>query len=212
MDALPDEAKQGLAATVVQGLAPEQQQAAAQGVMDALPDEAKQGLAATVVQALPAAQQQAAAQGLIGALPDEAKQGLAATVVQGLAPEQQQAAARGVLDALPSDQRTQLAETVLGSPDKRTREILWYMVVSTLAASVFVFGSMAFVLVYQKKAAEAPLALATTALGGIVGLVATSPGSRAEAEWCIRRTGQGEGRRWRSGAMFLLPGSGQIPN
>jgi len=37
---------------------------------------------------------------------------------------------------------------------------------------------MAFVLIYQKKAAEAPLALATTALGGIVGLVATSPGSR----------------------------------
>jgi hypothetical protein len=147
--------------------------------MDALPDEAKQGLAATVVQGLPAAQQQAAAQGLMDALPDEAKQGLAATVVQGLPAAQQQAAAQGVLDALPNDQRTQLAETVLGSPDKNTRKVLWYVVVSTLAAAVFVFGSMAFVLVYQKKAAEAPLALATTALGGIVGLVATSPGSRS---------------------------------
>jgi hypothetical protein len=158
---------------------PAQQLAAAEGAMDALPDEAKQGLAATVVQGLAPAQQQAAAQGVMDALPDEAKQGLAATVVQGLAPAQQQAAAQGVLDALPNDQRTQLAETVLGSPDKKTRKILWYMVVSTLAAAVFVFGSMAFVLVYQKKAAEAPLALATTALGGIVGLIATSPGSRS---------------------------------
>jgi hypothetical protein len=125
------------------------------------------------------AQQLAAAEGLVDALPDEAKQGLAATVVQGLPAAQQQAAAQGVLDALPDDQRTQLAETVLGSPDKNTRKVLWYVVVSTLAAAVFVFGSMAFVLVYQKKAAEAPLALATTALGGIVGLVATSPGSRS---------------------------------
>ena len=43
MDALPDDAKQGLAASVVQGLAPSQQQAAAQGVIDSLPDDAKQG-------------------------------------------------------------------------------------------------------------------------------------------------------------------------
>lgn len=56
--------------------------------------------------------------------------------------------------------------------------MLWYIVVSTLAAAVFVFGSMAFVPVYRKKAAEAPRALVTTALGGIVGLVATSPGRR----------------------------------
>jgi hypothetical protein len=46
-----------------------------------------------------------------------------------------------------------------------------------MTAAIFVFGSMAFVLIYQGKAAEAPLALATTALGGVVGLVATSPGS-----------------------------------
>ncbi len=178
MDALPDDAKQGLAASVVQGLAPSQQQAAAQGVIDSLPDDAKQGLAASVVQGLAPSQQQAAAQGVIDSLPDDAKQGLAASVVQGLAPSQQQAAAQGVMDALPNDKRTQVAENILGSPDKQTRKMLWYMVVSTLAAAVFVFGSMAFVLVYQKKAAEAPLALATTALGGIVGLVATSPGSR----------------------------------
>jgi hypothetical protein len=36
---------------------------------------------------------------------------------------------------------------------------------------VVTFGVLAFVLIYQRKSAEAPLALATTALGGIVGLL-----------------------------------------
>jgi hypothetical protein len=135
---------------------------------------------ATMSDGLDTSAQQAAAEEMIRALPSEAKQGLAATVVQGLdTPAQQQAAAEQVMRTLPSEQRVQAAENVIGPPDKRTRQVLWYMVVSTLTVAVFVFGSMAFVLVYQKKAAEAPLALATTALGGIVGLVATSPGSRS---------------------------------
>jgi hypothetical protein len=160
---------------------PEEQQAAAKRVIETLPSEAKQGLAATVVQSLDTPQeQQAAAEGVIGTLPSEAKQGLAATVVQSLdTPQEQQAAAEGVMGTLSSQQRAQVAQSVLGTPDTKTRQRLWYVVVFTLAAAVFVFGSMAFVLVYQKKAAEAPLALATTALGGIVGLVATSPGSRS---------------------------------
>ena len=126
------------------------------------------------------AQQLAAAESVIGTLPSDARQSLAATVVQGLdTPEAKQAAAEGVMGALSSQQRAQVAQSVLGTPDARTRQVLWYVVVTTLAVAVFVFGSMAFALVYQKKAAEAPLALATTALGGIVGLVATSPGSRS---------------------------------
>ena len=92
-------------------------------------------------------------------------------------PEQKRAAAEGVVGALSTDQRQQLAESLLGRPDRKTRQNLWYIVIWTMAAAIFVFGSMAFVLIYQKKAAEAPLALATTALGGVVGLVATSPGS-----------------------------------
>ena len=63
----------------------------------------------------------------------DAKQGLAATVVQGLdTPEQQRAAAEGVMSAVPMKQRQQVAQSLLGSPDKRTRQLLWYMVVSTL--------------------------------------------------------------------------------
>ena len=167
-------------AAVVQGLnTPEEQKAAAEGVIGAMSSDAKQGLAATVVQGLDTPEQQkAAAEGVIGAMSSDAKQGLAATVVQGLdTPEQQKAAAEGVMSAVPLKQRQQVAQSLLGSPDKRTRQTLWYMVVSTLIGAIFVFGTMAFVLIYQKKPAEAPLALATTALGGVVGLVATSPGS-----------------------------------
>jgi hypothetical protein len=158
---------------------PEQQKACAEGVIGALPSEAKQDLAASVVQGLDTPEQQkAAAEGVIGALPSEAKQDLAASVVQGLdTPEQQKAAAEGVIGALPVKQRQQVAQSLLGSPDKKTRQNLWYMVVATLVVAIFVFGVMAFVLMYQKKPAEAPLALATTALGGVVGLIATSPGN-----------------------------------
>jgi hypothetical protein len=91
----------------------------------------------------------------------------------------QQAEAAAAIGALPADVKQQVAQAALGSPDQRTRQLLWYMVVATLTAAVFVFGTMAFVLVYQKKAAEAPLGLATGALGAIVGLIATSPGSRS---------------------------------
>jgi hypothetical protein len=125
-------------------------------------------------------QQQAAAEGVINAMPSTAKQDLAASVVKGLdTPEQQQAAAEGVINALSAKQRDQVAQGLLGNPDKKTRQVLWYMVVSTLTLAIFVFGTMAFILIYEKKPAEAPLALATTALGGVVGLVATSPGSHS---------------------------------
>jgi hypothetical protein len=124
-------------------------------------------------------QQKAAAEGVVGALPTEAKQDLAATVVQSLdTPQQQRAAAEAVVGALPTEQRQQLAEGVLGIPDQRTQQNLWYIVIGVMGLAIFIFGSMAFVLLYQKKPAEAPLALATTALGGVVGLLATSPGSR----------------------------------
>ena len=154
-------------------------QGAAERAMNALTPVEQQDLAAAVVKTLDTPeQQQAAAEGVVGALPNEAKQDLAATVVQSLdTPEQKRAAAEGVVGALSTDQRQQLAESLLGRPDRKTRQNLWYIVIWTMAAAIFVFGSMAFVLIYQKKAAEAPLALATTALGGVVGLVATSPGS-----------------------------------
>jgi hypothetical protein len=154
------------------------ERASVEQVMQTMTPETKQHLAAAVVGSLETPEQQrAAAESVVEAMPNETKQDLAAAVVRSLeTPEQQRAAAEGVVGTLPSTQQQQLAEGVLGRPDARTRAKLWYIVVWTMAAAIFVFGTMAFVLIYQKKAAEAPLALATTALGGIVGLVATSPG------------------------------------
>ena len=68
--------------------------------------------------------------------------------------------------------------SILGTPDSKTQRTLWYLVVSTISAAIFVFGVLTFVLILTGRSAEGPLALATTALGGIVGLIATSPGSR----------------------------------
>lgn len=125
---------------------------------------------AASVQGMNPDDQKAAVKGIFDVLSDD---NLASSVVQGLnTPERQ----RNVVSAMPDDQRQQLAST-LGIPDKRTRQILWYVVVGTLALAVFLFGILAFVLILNGKSAEAPLALATTALGGVVGLVATSPGS-----------------------------------
>lgn len=144
-----------------------------------LPPSEQQVLPAVVVRNLDTPEQQrAAAERVVGAVANEAKPDLAASVVQSLdTPEQRRAAAERVVRALPNEQKQQLAQNVLGRPDQKTRRHLWYIVISTMVAAIFVFGSMAFVLIYQGKAAETPLALATTALGGVVGLVATSPGA-----------------------------------
>ncbi|MER5449920.1 hypothetical protein ABT065_30505 [Streptomyces sp. NPDC002764] len=144
----------------------------------ALPDEAKPDLAAALVQGMSTREQQQAVFGsVLDALPDEGKQDLATVLINGMNTDEQKRAAAGrAVDALKPDQRQELARSVLGQPNAKTAQTLWYIVVSTLAAAVFVFGVLAFVLIYQKKPAEAPLALATTALGGVVGLVATSPG------------------------------------
>jgi len=123
-------------------------------------------------------QKRDAAEGVVRALPDEAKHDLAAMVVQSMGtPQQQSAAAEGVVMSLSPKQRKQLAST-LGRPDRTTRQHLWYIVIGAMVTAIFVFGVGVIVLVAKGMHAEAPLALATTALGGVVGLVATSPGSQ----------------------------------
>jgi hypothetical protein len=152
-----------------------------------------------------------AAEHAVGTLAPEEQQDLAATVVQSLdTPEQQRAAAEGAVGALTTQQRQQLAENVLGRPDRETRQNLWYVVIWTMAAAIFVFGSMAFVLIYQKKAAEAPLALATTALGGVVGLVATSLGSGRSAEHSKTRSTHPEPVTVRYKGSLAGPGPGRF--
>jgi len=174
-DLLPATLKQQIRG-VVEGLPAEQKQAAAAAAAAEVPNEATPGLLATVVQALPAEQQQAAAAAAAAAVPNEATPGLVATVVQALPTEQKREAAQAAMSTLSHDQRGELAASILGEPDPRTQQRLWYMVVGTMGLSIFVFGFMAFLLISWKKAGDAPLALATTALGGVVGLVASGPG------------------------------------
>jgi hypothetical protein len=146
----------------------------------ALPAEEQPDLVASVVQGLGTDQQkQAAAGAAVDALSSDAKPDLVASVVQGLGTSQQkQAAAGAAMGALSQADMEAVAANagVLDLPDTKTQRNLWYMVVGTMALAIFAFGIMAFLLLSWGKGAEAPLALATTALGGIVGLIATSPG------------------------------------
>jgi len=169
-------ANPALVSSVVEGLPTEQKQAAAVAAAAEVPNEATPGLVASVVQGLPAEQKQAAAAAAAAEVSNEATPGLVATVVQGLPTEQKREAAQAAMSTLSHDQRGELAASILGEPDPRTQQRLWYMVVGTMGLSIFVFGFMSFLLINWGKASDAPLALATTALGGVVGLVASGPG------------------------------------
>jgi hypothetical protein len=170
-----------LVAEFVQGLdSSEQKQAAAETAAVAVTPEAAPEHVAKVVQQLPSSEQkQEAAAAAAAEVAPEAKPELVAKVVQQLpSNEQKQAAAAAAMGQLSqADQEAvALGAGVLDLPDAITQRRLWYMVVGTMGIAIFVFGVMAFLLLNWGKPAEAPLALATTALGGIVGLVATSPG------------------------------------
>ncbi|MGH3548597.1 MAG: hypothetical protein ACRDQU_10915 [Pseudonocardiaceae bacterium] len=47
--------------------------------------------------------------------------------------------------------------------------------IGTMGAAIFVFGILTFVLVLKGQSADGVIALATTALGGVVGLISPSP-------------------------------------
>ncbi|WP_320777730.1 hypothetical protein [Streptomyces sp. CRN 30] len=146
-----------------------------------LSDGTKSSLTAALMRDIATPEEQrAAAMGMVRSMPDDAGPDVAEALVQGIsAPDQRRAVAERVVGTLHPKQQQRLAESVLGRPDKATRQTLWFIVVWTMTVAVFVFGALAFVLIYRGRPAEAPLALATTALGGVVGLVATSPGSRS---------------------------------
>ena len=90
--------------------------------------------------------------------------------------EEKTAAARAAMGTLSQGQRGALAASILGEPNPQTQQRPWHIVVGTMGLSVFAFGVMAFMLIDRGKASDAPLALATTALGGVVGLIASGPG------------------------------------
>ncbi len=156
-------------------LRPDQQHQVATTTIDGLSAESKQELVGTVVQGLSPDQQHQVATETIDGLSAESKQELVGTVVQSLSPDQQHQVATETIGTLPRADQEDVAATILGVPDRRTQQRLWYIVVGTMGGAIFVFGILTFVLVLLGKSAEGVLALATTALGGVVGLVATSP-------------------------------------
>jgi hypothetical protein len=156
---------------------PDQQQQAAVAAMSALAPESTPAAVGEVVGNLNTpGQQQDTATAAVGALPPDATSAVVARVIGNLStPGQQQDAATAAVGALSPAGQQAVLTSLLGTPDPKTQRTLWYIVVSTIAAAIFVFGVLTFVLILLGKSAEAPLALATTALGGIVGLIATSP-------------------------------------
>ncbi len=56
---------------------------------------------------------------------------------------------------------------------------IWYLIITGLLAMALVFGWISFSLIDNGKSAEAIIGLATAALGGVIGLIAPSPVSKA---------------------------------
>jgi hypothetical protein len=102
-------------------------------------------------------------------------------VVQNLETAQQKQVAAAAVNALPQADQEDVAATVLGRPDRKTQQILWYLVVAMMGGAIFVFGVLTFVLTLNGRSAEGVVALATTALGGVVGLVSTGSASARRA-------------------------------
>lgn len=104
--------------------------------------------------------------------------------------DQQKQIAAAAVNALPQADQEEVAATTLGTPDRKTQQRLWYIVVGMMGGAIFVFGALTFVLVLEGKNAEGVVALATTALGGVVGLISTSPVSTRRGALGRPRAGQ----------------------
>ncbi len=148
-------------------------------LVEALSSEDKSEVVARLVGNLETPdQKKEAAVAAVGALSSAATPDAVAAMVGKLDSADQKRAAAAALNMLPQDQQQQLASSVLGNPSPKVQGALWLIVIITISAAIFVFGVLSFVLVVSGKGAEGPLALAATALGGIVGLLASTPGRR----------------------------------
>lgn len=139
--------------------------------------ERQPDLIANVVGDLSDTHKKLTAEKIIGSVDTNDQPDILTTAIDNLPASQQKETVKKSYLALSPQDQEDLASTGLGSPDAKTRQRIWYVVVGTMAGALFVFGTMAFVLILRGEPAEAPLALATAALGGLVGLVATSPGA-----------------------------------
>lgn len=167
-------------ATMVGNLAStDQKKEAAVAVIGKLPPDAAPEVVATMVDNLESTDQKKdAAVAVVGKLPPEATPDVVGRMVDNLGSADQVKVATAAMNALPTQRQQDLANSILGTPSRKVQAALWLIVVITISAAIFIFGTLSFILVLNGRGAEGPLALATTALGGIVGLIATTPGRR----------------------------------
>lgn len=146
--------------------------------VNSLPEAVATDVVGTAVRNLTPPARRAAVMAVVHTLPMTATPDLVGSVVGQLDPATGRQAATAALNALSAQDRETAAAGVLGNPDPKTQRTLWLLVIGTMSGAVFLFGALTVVLLVLGKSADAPLALATTALGGIVGLVVTSPVGR----------------------------------
>jgi hypothetical protein len=177
----PSQATPDLVARMVGNLdTTDQKKEAAVAAVGAVPSEATPDVVGTMVGNLDTTdQKKEAAVAAVGAVPSEATPDVVGTMVGNLGSADQVRAAAAAMNALPAQRQQDLANSILGTPSSKVQGSLWLIVVITISAAIFIFGVLSFVLVLSGRGAEGPLALATTALGGIVGLIATTPGRRS---------------------------------
>lgn len=174
-DALHDEARREVAPALAQQMDASQKKKTAARLMADLPAEDKQELAPALIQDMDAARKKRTATEVMAGMPAGDKQDLTGVLTSGMNTDQKKNTLTQLAMAVPAADRQDVVESVLGPPDTRTRNAIWLAVVYTLVGVIFVFGGISFVLILLKKgSAEVPLTLATTALGAVIGLVASN--------------------------------------
>jgi hypothetical protein len=131
VQALPDAAKAGVAASALQALPDAATAGVVTTALQTLPDETKAGVAATALQALPDAATAGLVTTAIQTLPDETKAGVAATALQALPDAAKADATRAAVRALPNQAQNELIDRLL--PDQAMTNDIWRWIVRTFA-------------------------------------------------------------------------------
>lgn len=88
-----------------------------------------------------------------------------------LATETRKAAASNLLSSMPATETQGVLQEFLPQAPKA----IWFMLLGGLFILSLAFGVMSYMLIANNRNAEALIALSTTTLGGIVGILAPSP-------------------------------------
>jgi hypothetical protein len=168
LDRIPDDRRSEAVSSLLQSL-PDSETAQAVGdAFSSLSANAQEATASEVFDRLDTPQKTVQVVQGMDSLPAPKLEEAVGAALQRLPSPQLEAAASTAMGQLPAAAQQRVIGG-LSTPDAATNRWLWKCVVGSLVAVIIIFGVLSFVLIYQGKHAEATLALATTALGGIVG-------------------------------------------